>query len=649
VLWLGCAGVGSAIIPARSWRGPDDPEASTPTWHHLGTVACIGLAALIAVGGAATVLRVPPLLAAGLFVVAGLVLLAARATSYRAPMRRQGHELICVFVLAGVGACALVIQASVSIAAWPNGCDDLLAYIPFADRLLATSQIIEPWSMRRLQSLGGQTFLQAIPIGTLGHGAFDVTERLTATTFLAGIFVAAGFRRLRSLVACIAIVLVLAVLVVPRVSSAAVLLVVPLLVAGFGTVSEMRTSLPTAATGLRWAVAAGLLLAGVVALRIHVGPTLAAVVAMGLLTARSMPLRNRWWALGTAGGTAALALIPWGIASWLSSGTPAYPFIGGNANPEVPASQDPALHGVRAIAARAVDLIQVGPYLGAAVAVLVVALVAHRWLPDGWFVVIAAGAVLLNMAVLARVLTVSEGWNFARYTSPMSIALVLFFAYEAVRGSETPAAGGFPPMARPFVLLAAAALILGHVAFLFTSNGATVVRNSIEITRATLADGGQHATFDLFSGWDVQDDYSAALDLAAGGGPVIAAVDRPYLIDYGRHDDIRSLDLPGWAAPGGDFPFFQGAAIKLGVLRRQGYSQLLVTVPERHICLAPDAVRAWAARTGPAGSAIAPFFLDWSDSVAEIVETAPRAVRRVGSLLLIDLEAAERALLAAPR
>ena len=434
-------------------------------------------------------------------------------------------------------------------------------------------------------------------------------------------------------------------------SSAAVLLVVPLLVAGFGTVSEMRTSLPTAATGLRWAVAAGLLLAGVVALRIHVGPTLAAVAAMGLLSAWSMPLRNRWWALVTAGGTAVLALIPWGIASWLSSGTPAYPFIGGNANPEVPASQDPALHGVRAIAARAVDLIQVGPYLGAAVAVLMVALVADRWLPDGRLIVIAAGAVLLNMAVLARVLTVSEGWNFAALTRARCRL------HSSCSSPTRPSGAARPPPSAAFRRWpgpssssprrrssSATWLSYSHP----TAQLSCATRSRSPVRPWPTA--GKPATFDdLWAGRDVQDDYSAALDLAAGGGPVIAAVDRPYLIDYGRHDDIPSLDLPGWAAPGGDFPFFQGAAIKLGVLRRQGYSQLLATVPERHVCMNPDAVRAWAARTGPSGSAIAPFFLDWSDSVAEIVETAPRAVRRVGSLLLIDLEAAERALLAAPR
>ncbi len=644
MLWLGCAGVGSAILPARDRRATDAPEITTPTWNHLGTAACVGLAALVAVGGAATVLRVPPLLAVGVFVVAGLVLLAARAARCR-PQLRRGRELAGVGFLAGAAACALVIQAAVGVTAWPNPCDDLLAYIPLADRLLATSQIIEPWSLRRLQSLGGQTFLQAIPMGTLGVGAFATTEMLTATAFLAGLFVVSGFRRVASLVACITIVLALAVLAVPRVNSAAVLLVVPLLVASFGAVSEMRRSLTERATGLRWAVATGLLLAGVVALRIHAGPALGAVVVIGALTASGSPLRMRLQALATTGGTAGLALIPWSIASWLSSGTPAYPFIGGNANRAAPAIRDPSLHGVREIAARAAELMRVGPYLGAAVAVLVVAPVVRRWLPDPWLVAIAACAVVANMAVLGCLLTASDNGSFARYTSPLSIALVLFFAYEAVRGSETAAAGRMPPIARPVVLLAAAALILGHVAYLFTPTGTRVMRESIESTRDTLADGGRHARFDeLLAARDIRDDYSAALDLAADGGPVIAAVDHPYLIDYGRHD-VASLDLPGWAAPGGDFPFFQGTLSKIRALRRQGYSQLLATAPERQACLYPDALRVQAANS----SAIAQYLLDWSDGVAEIVETAPRAVQRVGSLLLIDLAAAERELVGAPQ
>ena len=202
-----------------------------------------------------------------------------------------------------------------------------------------------------------------------------------------------------------------------------------------------------------------------------------------------------------------------------------------------------------------------------------------------------------------------------------------------------------PPIARPLVLLAAAALILGHVGYLLTPTAMRVMRDSIENTRATLADGGHHARFDeLLAARDVRDDYSAALDLAADGGPIIAAVDHPYLIDYGRHD-IASLDLPGWAAPGGDFPFFQGTATKVRALRRQGYSQMLATAPEQNACMHPDMLRVQAA----ASSEIARYLLDWSDGVAELVDTAPGAVRRIGSLLLIDLAAAERELGGAPR
>ena len=183
-------------------------------------------------------------------------------------------------------------------------------------------------------------------------------------------------------------------------------------------------------------------------------------------------------------------------------------------------------------------------------------------------------------------------------------------------------------------------MILAHVGYLLTPTAARVVRDSIENTGATLADGGQHATFDeLLAAPDVRDDYSAALDLAADGGPVIAAVDHPYLIDYRRHD-IASLDLPGWAAPGGDFPFFDGAAGKVRALRRQGYSQLLATDPDRHACLAAGALRTQVA----GGSTMAMYFLDWDDGVSEIVAVAPQAVRRFGSLLLIDLDAAQREL-----
>ncbi len=73
------------------------------------------------------------------------------------------------------------------------------------------------------------------------------------------------------------------------------------------------------------------------------------------------------------------------------------------------------------------------------------------------------------------------------------------------------------------------------------------VRNELQPTKGFLA-----ATADV-STPALRRSYRRALG-RVDPDRTIAAVDRPYLIDYRRYD-IPSLDLPGFAAPGGDFPF----------------------------------------------------------------------------------------------
>jgi hypothetical protein len=123
----------------------------------------------------------------------------------------------------------------------------------------------------------------------------------------------------------------------------------------------------------------------------------------------------------------------------------------------------------------------------------------------------------------------------------------------------------------------------------------------------------------------------------------IAAVDRPYLIDY-RRFDIPSMDLPGFTAPGGDFPFFTGPGAKVARLRHGGYDTLLATVPANEIAFNPYVLRQIASAGLKAYSRPARYYLDWEDDIAEIARKAPGAVHRYGTVLVIDLARAQRLL-----
>ena len=123
------------------------------------------------------------------------------------------------------------------------------------------------------------------------------------------------------------------------------------------------------------------------------------------------------------------------------------------------------------------------------------------------------------------------------------------------------------------------------------------------------------------------------------GERAIAAVDRPYLIDYGRFN-IPHLDAPGFMTTDGTFPFFTGPGPKIAVLRDAGFDVLLATDPDEDVCIRPARIAGWAQEQGPS-SGVYRRFLDWGQDLEEIERVAPDAVRRVGMLLRIDLRVAQ--------
>jgi hypothetical protein len=136
---------------------------------------------------------------------------------------------------------------------------------------------------------------------------------------------------------------------------------------------------------------------------------------------------------------------------------------------------------------------------------------------------------------------------------------------------------------------------------------------------------------------DMRASYREALASVAGER-TIAAVDRPYLIDYTRFD-IPHLDAPGFMTPDGTFPFFTGPGPKIAVLRDAGFDVLLATSPDEDVCLKPSRVAPPGQGRSPS-SGVYRRFLDWDQDIEAIEQLAPGAVQRFGSLLRIDLHAA---------
>jgi hypothetical protein len=521
-----------------------------------------------------------------------------------------------------------------------NVCDDLRAYLPLANRLIETNGLVDPWNARRLQTVGGFTYLQALPVAVFGRAGIGVVETALASIFLAGLFVANGFRTTWARVLMVGFVIAVPLLWVPRVNTTGVLMGAPLLVAVLAATVELRRALAHADrnAATRWAIAGGVVTTALLSVRPNLGALATAYLVAGTLVTRAGPLRARLETLAAAAGAAVVALLPWSIASWRTVGTPLYPLFTGNQNRD--AVEYVRAHDLSDRLDQAFELLRSGPYLWVALALLVLAVLLRRRLPDGAFAVLAALVTVGFVLVFAFIEYHAARQAFVRYLAPVAEGLAVFVAYETIRALDA------LPVAdhrwNRVVLPVGAAVVLAAVSF---SAVAVDVENGPYPAGVRLVSRALNNDLRPPPSWaltnpTLESAYHRAL-ARLDADRTISAVDRPYLIDYGEQD-IKSLDLPGFTAPGADFPFLSGPGPKIARLRAEGYDTLLATVPATEACLHPTVLQKQVSDQVRAYGTVARYYLDWEDDIDAIAKRAPGAVQKFGPLYLIDLDRASR-------
>ena len=102
------------------------------------------------------------------------------------------------------------------------------------------------------------------------------------------------------------------------------------------------------------------------------------------------------------------------------------------------------------------------------------------------------------------------------------------------------------------------------------------------------------------------------------------------------------MDLPGFTAPGADFPFLTGPGPKIARLRRAGFDTLLITDPNTDVAIGPKYLYAIKNVHLPSYSPTTRYYLDWEHDLERIIALAPDAVHQYGQLYVIDLPRAQR-------
>jgi hypothetical protein len=634
-LWGSCAGVGSLVLPRRA----DALAADAPVgWRQPGIAACVGLAVLVALGGVASVLEVPWWLPVGLVLVVGSVA-AGRELLERARGRRPPRAVVLVGLLAAVALAGVAFVEAIPGLRFPlrSACDDLRAYLPMAEKLLATNTVLESWSARRLTLLGGYSYLQALPVWVFGTKGIGVVEATLGATFAGGLFVAPGFRATWARVLSLALVVAVPFLWVPRGNSTGVLIAMPLLVAVLAAATEIRAALRAQhwRAAARWAIAGGVVTAALISIRTPLGVFAAVLLAAAALLLTGVGVASRLQNVGVAAAATIVAVLPWSIASWIAVNSPFYPVFKGDLVEDAYTVQRSA-DLVRDLS----RLVRAMPLMWIVAAVLVVAVVGRKLLPDAFFVAVAAvGAVVLVVAIgLQEPLINNQA--FVRYIAPMVEALAVYSLYEAIRGADARArADAAAPVRAIAAGLVVATFLIGWFAFsgLMVKEKHSFFPSGIRLLRQAAANDTGSAK-EIIAQRQQRNAYRRALAAVPDIDRALLAVDRAFLVDYDRYP-IRSMDIPGWVAPGGEFPFFEGPLPKVEKLRAAGVDTLVASDGAKDLCIGVTLFF-----NGIKRDAYTRFFWDWVSSIDQIRTEAPGAVREFGPLLVIDLPRAEQGL-----
>jgi hypothetical protein len=502
----------------------------------LGLRVTWGIAAVLAVAGillAAGVLSRPVLLA---IVVAGLMAFAYRELSTKAPTwhairdaastLRQRHAIALLF---GVLALLVVYQVLGAVCRLDrNPWDDDLAYTPLIRRLLDAGDLVEPFSLRRMASYGGQTVLQGL---AASRGTVANVHLIDgALGFALVVLLVVGHARRLGSVHPLWLALVLAVLVVlPDISintashwtGAAVFLAL------YRTV-DLVDRKP------RHILVAALLGAAICTLRNNFIPVVVLFLAISLWYRR-----REWWRVIAV---AIAVLLPWCIAAYMSNETFLFPVFDGTWNHEL-SLRPSAATWVDDLAFITYACIESQPFVAIPVLALVVATCsdARRTRPLPALLI----ASVVGFLLLARSFSGSDGFSMWRYAFGFSLTLTSMLALEAMNAEE--ANPVIAPRLGRCLLIAAMGLQL------FASRHVVVTRH-VAIARSmklALQQGGDPA-----AAADAT-RYASMQAVVPAGAPLLVMIDDPAFLDFSRNP-IANLDTPGFASPTPGLPMFCG-------------------------------------------------------------------------------------------
>ena len=597
----------------------------------------LGIVVFVAVTGAATAVGIASSIFMDVFVALGVGLFAwLRLWKLVAKSRAELESWAIPGALAGLSLIVIWIGALGSIwgQSYTNNCDDPW-YLYLARRLIDNGNLLEPYSIRRLTTLGGMSAIQSLFLVHLQPYAIRYCDN-----FLGVILVTLGLCVRRNgrfsawgLPACFVLLVAFPVI---GVNASPIVLPVGLMLLSCRLAIRLRTEATTGPQLVAVGALLGSVLATAATLRLQYGPPMAVVALVAIVWPPFTTDVLRRAGAAILGARAVLA--PWMWASWLAVRSPLFPLFPGNLNAAWPVGG--TLHS--------------SPTLTAALTRTWHALVVGPWIP-AWILVIVASWLLLRIVDVSElqrrwamrsliaatvgtvlfVLYLRVSWwginhwllgTFTRYWAPAGLAVVLLpLCLLLLFGVE----------AR--VALAAMSTITLMLVLLLNSFGFFQIKSDLrsEYQFFTFPDPGRELA--VWPSPATTNDSSELARQIPDGSKVLVATDDPEQF-LGWGFIVATLDIPGAVSPdGGSLPYFQGSAAKVSWLRSHGIDDLVMIDPTQSACIYSMQVAKHDIRTRDYTATWETFDLDWASLFHGIDAVPGVRVVHSGSLELVFL------------
>jgi hypothetical protein len=521
-----------------------------------GVEAALGMAISMWVGAWAAVFHLVSLRFLTMWTFLGIGALALTRARQRTTFAAQKGSTpglrppIYVVVLLAIFVVMIGLQYMGAIANTRfNVFDDDMGYRGFARKLLETGSMYEPFSIRRIGSYGGQTFLLASVLAGAPDPRLHLVDNGICVVILFGLIV--GYRataRQAPYASIILALLVLATLPHSPHNTGSELSGVVFFLALFRLADDPQMSLTRPFAN---ALSIGLLAGAVCTLRQSYLPAAAGTVAFAYLFRflRDAKAQRRRWLVEAAmiAGVTLLALVPWMVMSYVNAQTIFYPLMKGTTNPgfgmvgKVPFDEEMRWFLINMGYTGPVRTIFLFLLAGFTISAARRNLAMHAQL---------LGCVFGYFLLLHFFQSWSDFESVARYHFAFTIAYVLAISLKAPEAVSGPARSMRKDLIAAVLVTVATALQLHDVrdttqrlyaAWLEVTNDAFARRNP---DKDRVKD-----PLEIF--------YTRLQDTVPAGERMLVMVDQTHLLDYARND-ILNFDEPGALSPPPGTPFHQG-------------------------------------------------------------------------------------------